>query len=226
MKKRFSLFSLMLACVLLLSACFGGGGGGGGGEDDPLLTFTEGLSVDGLTTLSLSTETETSLGVVLEAEAIFLYDGTASRYDYSIDRLLSTEEAIAAGVAVAKTRGWGYVSGNRVLLSDEGDRGWLTSLSDVKNGSLSPAEEHFTSYELLAQDGKQQLQATVKDSAIASLLGNEAEGITALSLTLTASASDGKLESLVLRYRTPSGEAGTATLLYGYEAVTVTEPEE
>ena len=162
----------------------------------------------------------TSPSVTLSASLHLKVNGDAEYYTYEADRLLSTEEALAAGVTTQAVTGHLHLVGNEtVSASDEVDAALLAGVSSLTLHLPHLTEENLSEMTITKSGSGYLLSATVKDERLADML-DSAANLSGLSFTITL--TDALVPSaLTADWTSPLGATVHYEATYSYTPVSI-----
>lgn len=154
-------------------------------------------------------------GITLTAQITLKKNGESEYYTYEAERLLPTDEALAAGSPTATVEGHLQLSGNQVVSSSaEVDAELLSGVSSLSVHLPRLNAAYLSSYEITEGSEGVTLTATVRDDRLGEMLDAAAE-ISGLSFTLTLTR-DLTPTALTAEWTSPDGAAVTYGAEYSY----------
>ena len=219
--KRLLSVTLLLLLTAALCSCSLFAPGEGGGKQVTLADIDAGIRAASPTKSEVTlTAAYESPMVTLTAHITVKRNGTAEAYTYDADRLLSTEEALAAGSPTERISGHLYLEGEQAMsASGEVDAELLSKVSSLSVNLPRLMAENFKDSRIKADSKGVTLTATVKDSALADMLDGAAvlSGLS-FEMELTAGLVP---QSLTATWTSASGAKVEYTAKYTYTPVSV-----
>lgn len=162
-----------------------------------------------------------SPAVTLSAEILFLHSEGLDHYTYSVERLLSAAEAIAAGSPTETLEGHLTIdgAGNVTSSSAEITNELLAGLSSLSLRLPALEAALFSSLSIEREAGAATVGGAVKDEYVPNLLAPYGIGVTGLSVAVTIVAE--RPTEMTLSYTSAAGAAVTVTVVYSYGEVTI-----
>ena len=159
-------------------------------------------------------------GITLTSHITLKKNGESEYYTYEIERLLPTEEALAAGSPKEKLEGHFHLVGEQTVdASEEVDAALLAEISSLSMHLPRLAAENFSEYAIREEAGSVTLTATVKDSRLSEMLDAEAR-LSGLSFTVRLT-SDLVPLSLSATFISEGGTPTSYEAEYTYTPVTI-----